>query len=63
MEINLSLGEKEVFLFSIKNILMLGVIVDSKNKGIGHKMANDVLKYVVDELENVVEWAENNDVY
>ena len=42
---------------------MLGVIVDSKNKGIGHKMANDVLKYVVDELENVVEWAENNDVY
>jgi hypothetical protein len=41
----------------------LGVIVDEKNRGIGHKMANDILKYVIDELENVVEWAENNDVY
>lgn len=29
----------------------------------GHKMSNDILKFMQDELENVVEWIENNDVY
>lgn len=36
---------------------MLGVIVDEKNRAIGHKMANDILKYVGEELQNVVEWS------
>lgn len=39
------------------------MVVDEHHKAIGHKMANDTLKYVTEELENVVEWAENNDVY
>ena len=62
-EINLSLGERQVFLFSIKNALLLGVIVDEKLKAAGHKMANDVLKFISEEMENVVEWNETADVY
>lgn len=53
----MGLGEKHAFLFSIKNIFLLGVVVDDKNKAFGHKMANDILRYVGEELENIVEWA------
>lgn len=55
--------DSQAYLFSIKNLLILGVIVDEKQKGVGHKMAKDILKYLVEELENVVEWAETTEVY
>lgn len=37
--------------------------MDEKLKSAGHKMANDVLKFISEEMENVVEWTETADVY
>lgn len=40
------MGEKQVFLFFIKNLLILGVVVEEKTRALGHKMANDILKFI-----------------
>lgn len=45
-----------MFLYFIKNLLILGVVVEEKTRALGHKMANDILRYVEEEMENVVEW-------
>lgn len=42
--------------------MIMGIVVDEKQRAIGHKLANDILKYVSEELENVLDWSENADV-
>lgn len=43
--------------------MIIGFVVDEKQRATGHRLCIDILKYVSEELENVLEWSENNDVF
>jgi hypothetical protein len=33
-------------LYSIKNLMIMGIVVEGKHRALGHKMANDILKFM-----------------
>jgi ribosomal protein L13E len=53
------MGDTQIFLYSIKSFMIVGIAVDEKRKNVGHKLMHDIVAFMEDELENVVEWSES----